>query len=91
MSLAQIVTCTDEELCAFSQRLDYFRLILDSRDALSDELLAAHLRHAAAARARADARGSAGGEFLVEAGRELARLLAGDLLRLDALLRRIRP
>jgi hypothetical protein len=81
MSLAQIVTCTDEELCAFSQQLDYFRLILVSRDPLSDELL----RHAAAAR------GSAGGEFLVEAGRELARLLGGDLLRLDGLLRRLRP
>lgn len=85
MSLAQIVTCTDEELCAFSQRFDYFRLILDSRDPLSDELLAAHLRHAATAR------GPGGGEFLVDAGRELARLLAGDLLRLDGLLRRIRP
>lgn len=85
MSLAQIVTCTGEELCTFSQRFDYFRLILDSRDPLSDELLAAHLRHAAAAR------GEGGGEFLVDAGRELARLLAGDLLRLDGLLRRLRP
>lgn len=85
MSLVQIVTCTDEELCAFSQQFDYFRLILDSRDPLSDELLAAHLRHAAAARDRE------GGSFLVDAGRELARLLAGDLLRLDGLLRRLRP
>lgn len=85
MSLAQIVTCTDEELCAFSQQFDYFRLILDSRDPLSDELLASHLRHAATAR------GKGGGEFLVDAGRELARLLAGDLLRLDGLLRRLRP
>ena len=30
-------------------------------------------------------------DFLVEAGRELARLLAMDLQRLDGLLRRIRP
>jgi hypothetical protein len=85
MSLAQIVTCTDEELCAFSQRLDYFRLILDSRDPLADELLAAHLRQAAAAR------GEGARAFLLEAGRELARLLATDLQRLDAILRRIRP
>jgi hypothetical protein len=85
MSLAQIVTCTDEELRAFSPQFDYFRLILDSRDPLSDELLAAHLRHAAAAR------GDAAPGFLVDAGRELARLLGADLLRLDALLRRLRP
>jgi hypothetical protein len=84
MSLAHIVTCTDEELCSFTERFDYFRLILDSRDPLADELLAAHLRYAAQVR-RAGGRG-----FLVDAGRELARLLAMDLPRLDGLLRRIR-
>jgi len=85
MSLAQITTCTDEELRAFTERFDYFRLVLEGRDALADELLAAHLRAAAAAR------GESGRGFLVEAGRELARLLAMDLQRLDAILRRIRP
>jgi len=85
MSLVEIVTCTPEELIAFSQRFDYFRLVLEGRDPLNDELLAAHLRQAAAAR------GEAGRDFLVEAGRELARLLAMDLQRLDGLLRRIRP
>jgi len=85
MSLVEIVTCTPEELIAFSRRFDYFRLVLESRDPLSDELLTAHLRYAAAAR------GEAGRDFLVEAGRELARLLAMDLQRLDGLLRRIRP
>jgi hypothetical protein len=85
MSLVEIVTCTDEELLAFTGQFDYFRLILDSRDPLADELLAAHLR------AAAEARGDAGRGFLVEAGRELARLLAMDLARLDGLLRRIRP
>jgi hypothetical protein len=85
MSLARILTCTDEELREFTDRFDYFRLVLDSRDLLSDELLAAHLRSAAQARDKArDA-------FLVGAGRELARLLAMDLVRLDAILRRIRP
>ena len=85
MSLVQIVTCTDAELCAFSQEFDYFRLVLDNRDPLSDELLAAHLRQAAAARP------DGGRDFLVDAGRELARLLPADLLRLDSLLRRLRP
>ncbi len=85
MSLIEIVTCTDEELIAFTERFDYFRLVLEGRDPLADELLAAHLRQAAAAR------GEAGRDFLVRAGRELVRLLAMDLSRLDGLLRRIRP
>jgi hypothetical protein len=59
--------------------------VLESRDALADELLAANLRQAATAR------GDGGRGFLVDAGRELARMLAMDLQRLDAILRRIRP
>ena len=85
LSLDVIHTCGGEELVVFTRCLDYFRLVLDNRDVPADELLAANLRYAARAR------DNAGGEFLVEAGRELARLLAGDLLRLDGLLRRIRP
>ena len=85
MSLTRIVTCTSDELCAFTERFDYFRLVLEGRDAAADELLAAHLRNAA------QARGETGYDYLVEAGRELARLLAMDLQRLDGLLRRIRP
>jgi hypothetical protein len=85
MSLVEIVTCTPSELVAFTERFDYFRLVLEGRDPLGDELLAAHLRQAAAAR------GGAGRGFLVDAGRELARLLAMDLQRLDGLLRRMRP
>lgn len=88
ISLDVIVACTAEELVAFTERLDYFRLVLDpagARDVPTDELLAANLRYAAAAR------GPAGREFLVDAGRELARLLPMDPLRLDGLLRRFRP
>jgi hypothetical protein len=51
----------------------------------ADELLAATLR------AAAHARGSAGRDYLVAAGRELASLLKDDYDRLTALLRRIRP
>lgn len=85
LSLDVIHTCTAAELVAFTERFDYFRLVLDSRDLPADELLAANLRYAAGAR------DSAGEGFLVDAGRELARLLAMDLYRLDAILRRIRP
>ncbi len=86
MTLARIVTCTSEELRAFSERFDYFRLVLEGRDLLGDELLATHLRFAGAAR-----EGQAEYDYLLDAGRELARLLAIDLPRLDAILRRIRP
>jgi len=78
-----IYTCPAEELVAFTGRFDYFRLVLDNRDLPADELLAANLRYAA------ESRGAGGRDFLVEAGRELARLLAVDLPRLDSILRRM--
>jgi hypothetical protein len=84
LSLDEIHACTTEELAAFTERFDYFRLVLDNGDLPVDELLAANLRYAAAARGDDE-------NFLVSAGRELARLLAMDLYRLDAILRRIRP
>jgi len=85
LSLDVLHTCSSEQLVAFTERLDYFRLVLDNRDLPADELLAANLRYAA------EARGPGGRDFLLDAGRELARLLAMDLPRLDALLRRMRP
>jgi hypothetical protein len=85
LSLDVIYTCASAELVEFTGHFDYFRLVLDNGDLPADELLAANLRHAA------QARGTAGHDFLVDAGRELARLLALDLPRLDGLLRRIRP
>ena len=85
LSLDVIHTCAPDELVAFTGQFDYFRLVLDNRDLPADELLAANLRYAA------QARGNAAEDFLVNAGRELARLLAMDLYRLDAILRRIRP
>jgi hypothetical protein len=84
LSLDVIHTCTSKELVEFTARFDYFRLIVDCGDLPTDELLAANLRYAA------EARGEAGQAFLLDAGRELARLLATDLTRLDAVLRRLR-
>jgi hypothetical protein len=85
LTLDVIHTCTAHELVAFTDHFDYFRLILDNQDLPADELLAASLRYAG------EARPAGGDGFLVDAGRELARLLAMDLPRLDAILRRIRP
>jgi len=84
VTMDTLYQCDAQEIVAFSQRFDYFRLILGAPEVPVDELLAASLHLAAAARPEHERE-----EFLVQAGRELARLLAGDLLRLDGLLRRI--
>lgn len=85
-SLDVLYQCAPDEVVAFTQCFDYFRLVLNAPGVPADQVLAAHLRLAAEARA-----GSEREEFLVAAGRELARLLAGDLLRLEGLLWGIRP
>jgi len=59
-------------------------LVLEAREVPADELLAASLRVATAARQEHERE-----PFLVEAGRELARLLAGDPVRLEGLLWRL--
>lgn len=85
ISLDEIVTCSDAEVVQFTTDFTYFRTVLNAKDAPADELLAASLRLGAAAR------GSQGRDFLVRAGRELSRLLAFDAVRLEGLLRRIKP
>jgi hypothetical protein len=85
VTLDWLYQCADDEVRAFTTRFDYFRLVLEAREAPADELLAASLRVATAARPEDERE-----MFLVEAGRELARLLSGDLVRLEGLLRRLR-
>jgi len=85
ISLDEIVTCSDAEVAQFTADFTYFRTVLNAKDAPADELLAASLRLAA------EARGAQGRDFLVRAGRELSRLLAFDAVRLEGLLRRIKP
>jgi hypothetical protein len=84
VSLDWLVACTDEEIAAFTQRLDYVRLVLEAGEVPTDEVLAASVRIAAAARPEAEREA-----FLVEAGREIARLLAGEPVRLEGLVRRL--
>ena len=87
-ALNEILLCDASEVIAFTQQFDYFRTVLAAGgDVPADELLAATLR--AASRYRGG--GEPDRDFLIQAGRELARLLNDDLLRLDGLLRRIRP
>lgn len=86
LSLDMLIMCTDKELRAFTQQLDYLRLVLNSPQLPADELIIAHLARAAAAQPPESRR-----QFLVNAGRELARLLSFDLVRLDGMLRRLRP
>ena len=85
IALDEIVTCNREEIVKFTDDFTYFRTVLNAQDAPADELLAASLRLAA------EVRGAQGREFLVRAGRELSRLLAFDAVRLEGLLRRIKP
>lgn len=85
VTLDWLYQCSDEEVRAFTARFDYFRLVLEAREVPADELMAASLRAAAAAQPEAERE-----TFLVAAGRELARLLASDPLRLEGLLRRLR-
>jgi len=86
VSLDMLTMCSEADMRAFTKQLDYLRLVLNAPQIPADELLIAHLRQVAAALPREIRR-----QFLLNAGRELARLLSFDLVRLDGLLRRIKP
>ena len=85
-TLDQIVTCTPDEVLAFTREFTFLRTILNAKDAPADELIAASLRMAAGARPEGERH-----TFLLGAGRELARLLSVDPVRLEGILRRIKP
>ncbi len=85
VTLDWLYQCSDEEIQHFTSRFDYFRLVLEAREAPADELLAASLRIAAAARPESEREA-----FLIEAGRELVRLLSSDPVRLEGVLHRLR-
>jgi hypothetical protein len=84
ITLDHIFICTDEEVRAFTARLDFIRLLLHSREIPADELLVSCLRLAARARPQGERR-----QFLLDSGRELARLMGSDLVRLETLLNRL--
>jgi len=86
LSLDPVQLCDPDTVWAFTQRLDFLRLVLNSSEVPAEELLAAALLHAANARPSQERY-----QFLVEAGRRLAGLLAHDLPRLQHLLKLIKP
>jgi hypothetical protein len=86
MSLDPVYLCDDDMIYDFTQKFDFFRLVLNTSEVPAEELLAAALRHAASARPMREQR-----DFLVRAGRRLAQLLSYDLPRLNHMLRLIKP
>lgn len=82
-----VYECVPAELMQFTSSNDFFRTILFAYQIPGDELLSAAVR--AAARARPDPQAER--EYLVRAGREIARLLKDDYDRLTAILQRIKP
>ncbi|MBI4297037.1 MAG: hypothetical protein HY676_00715 [Chloroflexi bacterium] len=76
-----VYLCPSEEAQRFTRSLDFLSLLAAQRQ---DEALGACLRLVSHVHPNAEA-------FLVGAGRELVPLLAGDVGRLHALLRRLRP
>jgi len=78
-----VYLCEPDEVCRFTQSLDFLPILLAPRAGAVDEIVSACLRQASCA--HNDKRA-----FLIKAGKELAVLLSGDLNRLNAILRRIR-
>jgi hypothetical protein len=86
VSLDILTMCDEADIRAFTKQLDYMRLVLNATQIPADELLIANLRQAAAAYPP-----EIRNQFLLNAGRELARLLSFELVRLDGILRRVKP
>ena len=74
--------CTSEEIAAFTSRLDFLSLVLNSGLPVADELTGACLRGAASAQADGPA-------FLARASKTLATHLSGDVFRLSSILRKV--
>ncbi|MDQ7029766.1 MAG: hypothetical protein Q9O62_08320 [Ardenticatenia bacterium] len=80
-----VYSCTAEEVADFSERLHYFRLLVDPPPPLpAEQVLAAHIRHVYVRRGYDD-------EWLTRAAREVASLLKEDHARLLSLLYAIDP
>lgn len=77
-----VYACTPQEIVNFTSNLDFLHLLISSRVTSADQVIGACLGEASAAYPNRQ-------EFLVPAGRALAAELAGDLPRLNAILRRI--
>ncbi|MEK7806294.1 MAG: hypothetical protein AAB528_01040 [Chloroflexota bacterium] len=79
---AFVYSCCHTEIDQFTYQLHFLHLLLNSGKPAGDEVVAACLGAAAAGRAY-------GREFRLRAGKALAAELAGDVPRLNAILRRL--
>jgi hypothetical protein len=86
MTLDDIFALSKEEMKAFTQSMDFVPLVFSAPGLPVDDLLASCLQYAAEVRPKSEQRA-----FLVEAGRVCARQLAGDVARLDRLVRNLAP
>lgn len=83
MVLNSITVCNDDVIEKITATPNFMRALLDNRDIPTDELIPAALLRAAELRPAARA------EFLLEAGRYLARYLGRDPIRLERVLTRL--
>ena len=85
-TLNWVDACPPAEVAEFGATFGFMRTVLNAVDAPADELLAAALRQMAGTREDEAARVA----YLIQAGRELARLLSREPGRLDGILQRMR-
>lgn len=86
MSMVEVLSCSAREVEAFTARSEFYRLVLNAREAPSDSLLAASIRAGSAARAA-----HLQYDYLVACGRACAALLSSDLQRLSGVLAELDP
>jgi hypothetical protein len=84
-TLDKVYTCNSAEIISITARHDWLRTTLAAPDVATDALVPAALRAAALARPPAQRQA-----YLVSAGRELARFLALEPIRLDGILLQLR-
>lgn len=81
MSLSQVQLCTAEEVYYFTQGKEFFRLVVNAAEVPKEDLIASMLRYASMAYHESERYA-----FMVNCGRQLTRLLTGDLRRLQSVL-----
>lgn len=79
-----VYDCSTEEVRTFSESLDFLPILLSPSINAQDDVIASFLRIAGACHVDSNV-------FLVNAGKTLATLMAGQLPRLNNVLRRISP
>ncbi|MCK4742042.1 MAG: hypothetical protein KAS80_07145, partial [Anaerolineales bacterium] len=85
LTLASIFSMVPKDSVDFTSQLYFLQTILNAPQLPVDELLATALRLSAQERPEGERE-----QFLLQAGREVARLLAQDLTRLENILRGLR-